>query len=131
MNRVFFIMVLIGVPLSVIGNLLHWSQVLMFAVFCLTIIALAAYMGRATESLAVVAGPRIGGLLNATFGNAVELIISIFALKAGLIGVVLASLTGSVLGNLLLVGGLSFFIGGLKFKRQEFTYTMRVITLDC
>lgn len=120
MNRVFFIMVLIGVPLSVIGNLLHWSQVLMFAVFCLTIIALAAYMGRATESLAVVAGPRIGGLLNATFGNAVELIISIFALKAGLIGVVLASLTGSVLGNLLLVGGLSFFIGGLKFKRQEF-----------
>lgn len=77
-------------------------------------------MGRATESLAVVAGPRIGGLLNATFGNAVELIISIFALKEGLTAVVLASLTGSVLGNLLLVGGLSFFIGGLKFKRQEF-----------
>jgi Ca2+:H+ antiporter len=77
-------------------------------------------MGRATESLAIVAGPRIGGLLNATFGNAVELIISIFALKAGLVEVVLASLTGSVLGNLLLVAGLSFFVGGLKFKRQEF-----------
>ncbi len=77
-------------------------------------------MGRATESLAIVAGPRIGGLLNATFGNAVELIISIFALKAGLVGVVLASLTGSVIGNLLLVAGLSFFIGGLKYKRQEF-----------
>jgi Ca2+:H+ antiporter len=70
--------------------------------------------------LAVVAGPRIGGLLNATFGNAVELIISIFALKEGLIEVVLASLTGSVLGNLLLVAGLSFFVGGLKFKRQKF-----------
>lgn len=77
-------------------------------------------MGRATESLAIVAGPRVGGLLNATFGNAVELIISVFALKAGLVGVVLASLTGSVLGNLLLVAGLSFFIGGLKYKRQEF-----------
>ncbi len=77
-------------------------------------------MGRATESLAVISGPRIGGLLNATFGNAVELIISIFALKEGLIEIVLASLTGSVLGNLLLVAGLSFFIGGLKFKRQKF-----------
>ncbi|MCY8657206.1 calcium/proton exchanger, partial [Bacillus spizizenii] len=80
----------------------------------------ASYMGRATESLSIIAGPRIGGLLNATFGNAVELIISIFALKEGLTGIVLASLTGSVLGNLLLVAGLSFFVGGLKYKRQEF-----------
>lgn len=120
-NRIFFLMTVIGVPLSIVGSLLHWSAVLMFAVYCLTIIALASYMGRATESIAIVAGPRIGGLLNATFGNAVELIISIFALKAGLISVVLASLTGSVLGNLLLVGGLSFFIGGLKYKRQLFS----------
>jgi Ca2+:H+ antiporter len=121
MNRIFFMVVMAGVPLSVIGSLMHWPQILMFAVYCITIIALAGYMGRATESLAIVTGPRIGGLLNATFGNAVELIISIFALKAGLIGVVLASLTGSVLGNLLLVAGLSFFVGGLKFKRQEFS----------
>lgn len=92
----------------------------MFVVYCLTIIALAGFIGRATESLAIILGPRIGGLLNATFGNAVELIISIFALKAGLIAIVLASLTGSVLGNLLLVGGLSFFVGGLKYKRQSF-----------
>jgi len=119
-NRIFLIAVIVWVPLSVIGHMMHWSDVLMFIIYCLTIIALAAFMGRATESLAVVAGPRIGGLLNATFGNAVELIISIFALKEGLTAVVLASLTGSVLGNLLLVGGLSFFIGGLKFKRQEF-----------
>lgn len=119
-NKIFLILVVIGVPLSVIGSLLHWPSVLMFGVYCLTIIALASFMGRATESLAVVLGPRVGGLLNATFGNAVELIISIFSLKAGLIGVVLASLTGSVLGNLLLVGGLSFFIGGLKYKRQKF-----------
>lgn len=109
MNKIFAIMVFAGVPLSVIGALLHWPAVMMFVVYCFTIIALASYMGRATESLAIIAGPRIGGLLNATFGNAVELIISIFSLKAGLVEVVLASLTGSVLGNLLLVAGLSFF----------------------
>ncbi|AZB44738.1 calcium/proton exchanger [Bacillus sp. FJAT-42376] len=120
MNRIFLIAVIAGIPLSVLGSLLHWPSLIMFVVYCLTIIALAGFMGRATESLAIVAGPRIGGLLNATFGNAVELIISIFALQAGLNGVVLASLTGSVIGNLLLVGGLSFLIGGLKYKRQEF-----------
>ena len=120
MDKIFGILVLAGVPLSIIGSLMHWPSVMMFIVYCVSIIALASYMGRATESLAIVAGPRIGGLLNATFGNAVELIISIFALKAGLIEVVLASLTGSVIGNLLLVAGLSFFVGGLKFKRQKF-----------
>lgn len=120
MNKVFTGLLAVGLPLSIVGSLMHWSSVLMFVIYCLTIIALASFMGRATESLAIVSGPRIGGLLNATFGNAVELIISIFSLKAGLIGVVLASLTGSVLGNLLLVAGLSFFLGGLKFKRQSF-----------
>ncbi|EKN65430.1 CaCA family calcium/proton antiporter [Neobacillus bataviensis LMG 21833] len=119
-NKIFMLLTFIGVPLSVIGTLMHWPSIVLFILYCLTIIALSSYMGRATESLAIVAGPRIGGLLNATFGNAVELIISVFSLKAGLIGIVLASLTGSVLGNLLLVAGLSFFIGGLKFKRQEF-----------
>jgi Ca2+:H+ antiporter len=119
-NKLFAFMVFAGVPLSIAGSVLHWPSILMFVIYCLTIIALASYMGRATESLAIVAGPRIGGLLNATFGNAVELIISIFALKAGLVEVVLASLTGSVLGNLLLVAGLSFFVGGLRYKRQEF-----------
>jgi len=119
-NKVFLILVFIGVPLSVIGTMMHWSSIIMFIIYCLTIIALSSFMGRATESLAIVTGPRVGGLLNATFGNAVELIISVFALKAGLTGVVLASLTGSVLGNLLLVAGLSFFVGGLKYKRQTF-----------
>ncbi|OIK11650.1 calcium/proton exchanger [Bacillus sp. MUM 13] len=119
-NRFFMILLAAGLPLSVAGSLLDWPSVIMFIIYCLTIISLASFMGRATESLAIVMGPRIGGLLNATFGNAVELIISIFSLKAGLIGVVLASLTGSVLGNLLLVAGLSFFLGGTKFKRQKF-----------
>lgn len=120
MNKVFLILVAIGVPLSVIGAIFEWSPIMMFIVYCLTIVALASFIGRATESLAIVFGPRVGGLLNATFGNAVELIISFFSLKAGLIGIVLASLTGSVLGNLLLVAGLSFFVGGLKYKRQSF-----------
>ncbi|TDQ37476.1 calcium/proton exchanger [Aureibacillus halotolerans] len=119
MNRVFFWMVCIGVPFSVLGSF-YLSSTLMFIVYSLTIVALSAYIGRATESLAIVTGPRLGGLLNATFGNAVELIISIFALQAGLVNVVLASLTGSVIGNLLLVAGLSFFVGGLRFKRQTF-----------
>lgn len=119
-NKIFMLMTFIGVPVSLIGTFMHWPSILLFIIYCLTIVALSSYMGRATESLAIVAGPRIGGLLNATFGNAVELIISIFSLKAGLVGVVLASLTGSVLGNLLLVAGLSFFVGGLKFKRQKF-----------
>ncbi|WP_339213425.1 calcium/proton exchanger [Ornithinibacillus sp. FSL M8-0202] len=120
MNKIFLILVVIGIPISVLGAILEWSPIMMFMVYCLTIVALASFIGRATESLAIVLGPRIGGLMNATFGNAVELIISIFSLKAGLIGIVLASLTGSVLGNLLLVAGLSFFVGGLKYKRQSF-----------
>ena len=119
-NKIFLVLVFAGVPLSIAGSLLNWSSILMFVIYCLTIIALSSFMGRATESLAVVMGPRVGGLLNATFGNAVELIIAIFSIKAGLVGVVLASLTGSVIGNLLLVAGLSFFIGGLKYKTQKF-----------
>ncbi len=121
MNRIFALLVFIGVPLVLIGSYFNWTDITMFSLSCISIIALAGYIGRATESLAIVSGPRIGGLLNATFGNAVELIISIFTLKAGLIGIVLASLTGSVIGNLLFVLGLSFFAGGLKYKRQNFS----------
>ncbi|MDQ0339779.1 Ca2+:H+ antiporter [Caldalkalibacillus uzonensis] len=119
-NRLFPMVLIAGLPLSVAGSLFHWPEALMFMIYCATIIALAAYMGRATENLSIVSGPRIGGLLNATFGNAVELIISIFALKAGFVSIVLASLTGAVLGNLLLVGGLAFLVGGFRFKRQRF-----------
>lgn len=86
----------------------------------LAIIPLAAWMGTATEEISVVLGPNLGGLLNATFGNATELIIGIVALNAGLIDVVKASITGSIIGNLLLVMGLSMFLGGLRFKEQEF-----------
>lgn len=120
LKRIFAGLVFIGVPLVVAGTIFQWSDIIMFFLCSASIVALAGYIGRATESLAIISGPRIGGLLNATFGNAVELIISIFTLKAGLLGIVLASLTGAVLGNLLLVLGLSFFLGGIKYKRQNF-----------
>ncbi|MEI4769166.1 calcium/proton exchanger [Psychrobacillus sp. FJAT-51614] len=120
-DKLFAILVFAGVPLVLAGAFFDWSDMIMFLLCCASIVGLSGYIGKATESLAIVSGPRIGGLLNATFGNAVELIISIFTLKAGMVGIVLASLTGSVLGNLLLVLGLSFFVGGIKFKRQKFS----------
>jgi Ca2+:H+ antiporter len=85
-------------------------------------------MGRATEHLAEHLGQGIGGLLNATFGNAAELIIALFALSKGLTGVVKASITGSIIGNILLVLGLSFLTGGLKFQKQVFNRTAASIS---
>lgn len=124
MQRLLMIMLIITLPLSVAANFLHWSEVAQFAIACAAIIPLAGVMGRATESIAIHSGPKIGGLMNATFGNAVELIIALFALKQGLIGVVQASLTGSIIGNLLLVAGLSFLVGGIKFPQQKFNRTI-------
>lgn len=99
---------------------MHFNEILLFGLASLTIIPLAGIMGRATESIAIHSGPRIGGLLNATFGNAVELIIAFLALRQGLTQVVQASITGSIIGNLLLVAGLSFLVGGVKYPIQKF-----------
>lgn len=96
----------------------------MFCTSCLAIIPLASWLSTATEEIAVVLGPSWGGLLNATFGNATELIISIVALKSGFVNIVKASLTGSIIGNLLLVMGLSMLLGGLRYKEQNFQPTM-------
>ncbi|GGE26392.1 calcium/proton exchanger [Pullulanibacillus camelliae] len=120
MNRLFFILMLIGVPLSIVGHVLKWNDIMMFVFYCVTIISLANYIRRSTESLAAVVGDTVGGLLNATFGNAAEIIISFFALREGLNTVVISSITGVVLVNLLFAGGLSILIGGLRFKRQNF-----------
>jgi len=95
----------------------------LFVVSALAIIPLAGWMGEATEQLSHRLGEGVGGLLNASFGNAAELIIALIALKAGLIDVVKASITGSIIGNLLLVLGLSIFSGGLRFKQQRFNKT--------
>ena len=92
----------------------------MFAVSALAIVPLAGLMGDATEALAEYLGPTLGALLNATLGNAPEIIISLFALNRGLIGIVKSSLTGSIIGNLLFGLGLSMFAGGLKVKTQKF-----------
>ncbi|WMJ22428.1 calcium/proton exchanger [Paludicola sp. MB14-C6] len=115
---------LLFVPLSIVGYFLHWSSSLMFFMTCLSIIPLAGYLGEATEEIACHTGPKFGGFLNATFGNATELIIGIFALKAGLIDVVKASLAGSVLGNILLVLGCSILAGGLKHKELKFNASL-------
>ena len=104
-----------AVPVSIVlGYVLHAPAVWVFFTACLGVLPLAGYMGEATEHLAHRTGPTIGGLLNATFGNAAELIIAIVALRAGLVDLVKASITGSILGNLLLILGLSLIAGGLE-----------------
>jgi Ca2+:H+ antiporter len=119
-KTIVFIGLLVFVPISIAAHLLHWGALTVFITAGLAIVPLAAWMGTATEEIAVVAGPSLGGLLNATFGNATELIIALAALNAGLIDVVKASITGSIVGNLLLVMGLSMLLGGLRHKEQEF-----------
>ncbi|WP_172250057.1 calcium/proton exchanger [Saccharibacillus deserti] len=114
------ILLIVTFALSAAGHLLHWNSTLEFALSAISVIFVAGFLGRATESVAHYAGQRLGGFLNATFGNAAELIIAILLVKEGLFDMVKASLTGSIIGNLLLVLGLSLFAGGLKFKVQRF-----------
>jgi len=111
---------LIFIPISIVFYIFHLSQSISFFLAALAIIPLAAFMGKATEEIASRKGAAIGGLLNAPFGNATELIIAFIALSKGYIDVVKASITGSIIGNLLLVMGASFLAGGLKFKTQKF-----------
>ena len=111
---------LIFIPLTVAFHYLHMADALIFLSSAVAIIPLAGWLGRATEQLAEHTGDGIGGLLNATFGNAAELIISIAGLQHGLYDIVKASLTGSIIGNLLLVLGASVLAGGLKYKEQRF-----------
>ncbi|MFQ5856566.1 MAG: calcium/proton exchanger [Anaerolineae bacterium] len=111
---------LVFVPIAIVGGLLHWNETLIFTTSALGMIPLAGVLGDATEDLAVYAGPRAGGLINATLGNAAELIITIFALREGLLELVKASITGSILGNILLILGFSLFLGGLRNGIQQF-----------
>ncbi len=111
---------LVFVPISLIGEFMSIPETVMFVLSALAIIPLAGLMGEATEEISFYSGPRMGGFLNATFGNATELIIAFFAMRAGLFDVVKASIAGSVIGNILLVLGASMFVGGLKYKTQYF-----------
>jgi Ca2+:H+ antiporter len=111
---------LVMVPISLGAAVLH-RDLAAFVTSALAIVPLAALIGRATEQLALHAGQRVGGLLNATLGNATELIIAVFLILDGQIDIVKASLTGSVLGNLLLVLGMSLFLGGLRHHQLRFS----------
>ncbi|MBC8078996.1 MAG: calcium/proton exchanger [Gorillibacterium sp.] len=117
--------------LSAIAHFAGFGSTAQFALSCLAIIFVAGFLGKATESVAHYAGERMGGFLNATFGNAAELIIAIILIKDAvthgkpeLFEIVKASITGSIIGNLLLVLGLSVLLGGIKFKEQRFNENM-------
>jgi Ca2+:H+ antiporter len=116
-------LLLLFVPLAIIFDLLHASPLLIFIASALAIAPLASVLGESTGALASQCGPAIGGILSATMGNATEMIIAFFALHAGHINVVKASLSGSIIGNLLLVLGLSLVAGGLRHPVQRFSRT--------
>jgi Ca2+:H+ antiporter len=118
----FFDVMLIFVPLTTLAQYKQW-EVPAFTLACLGMIPLASLMGRATESLSDQVGEGIGGLLNATFGNACELIIAFAAMRAGFYDIVKASITGSIIGNILLVLGASMLAGGMRFPKQTFNRT--------
>ena len=114
---------LVFTPICIALELLHVDKIWIFVTSALAIIPLAGFMGKATEELAKVAGAGLGGLLNATFGNAAELIIALIALRRGLFDLVKASLTGSIIGNILLVLGVSVLVGGIRYEKQVFNKT--------
>ncbi len=113
-------LLLVFVPIALLLELLNGDPTLLFITSALGIVPLAGLLGQATDALAEKAGDQIGGLLNATLGNAAELIITVVAIQAGLLEVVKASITGSILGNLLLVLGVSLLAGGIRHGLQRF-----------
>ncbi len=118
-----FLALLLFVPLGLAAAYFGAGPLAVFALSGLSLIPLAKFLSDATDEVAMRAGPAIGGLLNATFGNAPELIVGILALSAGLVDVVKASIIGSILGNLLFVLGLAIFLGGIPRLKQSFNAT--------
>jgi Ca2+:H+ antiporter len=121
---------LVFVPAALIAEYMHAGPVLIFVLSALAIVPLSGYLGKATEEIAAYTGPTLGGLLNATLGNLAELIIAIFALRAGLQSLVKASITGSILGNLLLVLGAAQLVGGLRHKVQRFSVALAGLSIS-
>lgn len=111
---------LLAVPLAVLAHFLNWGDIWVFILSAIAVVPMAGYIGEATEVLAEYTGPRLGGLLNATLGNAAELIITVVAIREGLLELVKASITGSILGNILLVLGMAMVLGGLRNGVQFF-----------
>lgn len=120
MKNLIPLILLVFVPISIAAKFFHWGEFAIFLTSALAIVPLAIWLSTATEKVAVVTGPSIGGLVNAFFGNATELIIALVALKAGLLDIVKASITGTILSDLLLFLGLAMLAGGLRYKEQEF-----------
>jgi Ca2+:H+ antiporter len=124
LSPVFRVLVLATLAISLVGIVLAWvvgaDPTLLFVISGVAILGLAWVVGLSTERLGALTSPQVGGILNATFGNIAELIIAFFALQAGLVDVVKASLTGSIIGNLLLVLGASVLFGGLRNGIQRF-----------
>jgi Ca2+:H+ antiporter len=112
--------ILIFVPIAIVLEYIHAEQLILFVVAAISLIPLAKLIGDSTEHLASHYGTTLGSLLNVTFGNAAEIIIAIVAINAGLLELVKASITGAILGNILLIFGLSILAGGFKFKEQFF-----------
>ncbi|EJT77850.1 calcium-proton exchanger [Gaeumannomyces tritici R3-111a-1] len=115
---------LVAAPAGIALHFAHASPILIFTINFIAIIPLAALLGFATEEIALRTGDTLGGLLNATFGNAVELIVAIIALMDNQVTIVQTSLIGSILSNLLLVLGMCFFFGGLRRTEQHFNITV-------
>ncbi|HEY9089950.1 MAG TPA: calcium/proton exchanger [Anaerolineaceae bacterium] len=111
---------LLFIPAALIAEWVGWSPLLVFIFSALAVVPLAGMIGTATEALAAYTGPRVGGLLNATLGNAAELIITLVAIREGFLDLVKASITGSILGNLLLVMGAAMVFGGVRHGLQRF-----------
>ena len=111
---------LVFIPVSIVLNLVNANPILVAIAAILAIIPLTTFIARATQDLSSRSGTIVGSLMNATFGNAIEFLIAVFALRAGLVEVVRASIIGSIMINILLLIGLSMFFGGLRFKEQTF-----------
>jgi Ca2+:H+ antiporter len=123
-------LLLVFIPAAIAAEFMHASPVLIFALSALAIIPLSGFLGRATEEIAAYTGPTLGGLLNATLGNLAELIIAVLALRAGLVDLVKASITGSILGNLLLVLGAAQLVGGLRHRTQRFSVALAGLSIS-
>ena len=123
LTDIILLALLLFIPAALASHYLHGPALLTFALSALAVMPLAAWMGRATEALSHHVGEGIGGLLNATFGNAAEMILAIMALRAGLFTVVKASITGSIIGNALLVLGASILAGGIRHPVLRFNRT--------
>ena len=121
-DRVFLGLLVVALPAAIISHFMHLGTPT-FILCALALVPLARLMGEATEVIAHRLGSGLGGLMNASFGNAAELIIALAALRSGQLDVVKASITGAILGNVLLVLGASILAGGLKYPRQTFNIT--------